>query len=211
MLSGSKVLSRQELNRLLLGEHELAGYDIGYIGDRNTPAPVVAPSSLPRVTPADCRSVYEGTEGLSAYPYSATVAESAEPTGPQDHQRVTFTLLSYTPATAPKVFTDLRAALPACASSTIHPSAGGTSDSPDFAHPRNVSSPHLGDDAISFRLTEVLPKSEFSASISLDMRVLLVREGSTVVVFTAESDSDPGKPATMPNAVVTAQLAKFRH
>jgi hypothetical protein len=207
--SGSKVLTREELNGVLLGEHELPGYDIGYVGERKGPGHVVPPAQLPHVTPAHCQAVYEATAGLSAYPYSAAVSESAVPTGTADHQGVMFTLLSYTPATAPKVLKDVRSALPACATSTLHPSGDAFSDSPDLARPHAVADPRLGDESVAFRVTEVHPADDTSGAVSLDMHVLLVRKGATVLVFTADSSAEPGKPAAMPTAVVTAQLDKL--
>jgi hypothetical protein len=208
--SGANVLTRQELNHVLLGEHELAGYDIQYVGEKDGPGRLVDSSRLPRVTPAVCQPIYEAAMGLSAYRYSAAVTESATPTSSQNHQMVMFSLISYTTTTAPKVLNDLRTALPACATSTIHPSAGAPSDSSDFSHPGDVSSPRLGDEALSFRMTEVHPADELSGPFSLDMLVLLVRKGPTVAVFTTKNDHAPGQPATMPSTVVNAQLAKLR-
>jgi hypothetical protein len=68
----------------------------------------------------------------------------------------------------------------------------------------------LGDDALSFRVTQILPADESGGPVSLDMLVLLVRTGPTVAAFTAVNDADPTEPATMPTAVVTAQLGKLR-
>lgn len=98
-----------------------------------------------------------------------------------------------------------------CAASTIHPSAAAPSDSPDYSRPpRTVPAPRLGDDTLSFRVTQVLPADESGGSISLDTLVLLVRTGPTVAVFIADNDSTPARPATMAAAVVKAQIAKLR-
>lgn len=76
--------------------------------------------------------------------------------------------------------------------------------------PRTVPAPRLGDDTLSFRVTQVLPADESGGSISLDTLVLLVRTGPTVAVFIADNDSTPARPATMAAAVVKAQIAKLR-
>jgi hypothetical protein len=104
---------------------------------------------------------------------------------------------------------DLRNALIACAGAHIErrdPFAGGIS----FFHPEVQPAPHLGDDALSFRLTQNVAGDDIDPeAIDVPMIFTVVRVGTTVVTDWSMSVMDRTQPAVIPPRLVPAQVAKL--
>lgn len=208
----AEPLTQTELWDAVVTAEDLAGFHVGYTQIKGRPYPPgIPPDRLPAVHPDGCAPVYWSTQAVSAYPITARLDAEADTTHAPG-QVGSIALAVYSAANAPKVMTDLRNALLACADAHIErhdPLADGIS----FTHPEVRPAPHLGDDALSFRLTQnVAGDDTYPEAIDVPMAFTVVRVGTTVVTVWSMSAEDRTQPAVIPPRLVPAQVAKLtRH
>lgn len=200
-------LTQQELWKAVIATPDLSGYSVSYIQGQDAPyRPGIAADRLPAVSPAACTAVYWSTQAAGVHPATARIDANIVPSDRSTDANAV--LVSYSDTDAPKVLADLRAALPACAAVRIerHDAlAGGVF----FTHAEQQSTPRLGDESVTFRLTQNVPGTDGSATITVPMTFTVVRVGATIATFWAMNPVDRTYPAAAPEPVIAAQLAKL--
>jgi hypothetical protein len=196
-------LTQEQLNALAVGVRDLPGYRVSTVFGRgadgkNVPVHIADISSRARTKQASCQPLRDDEIRLSAYQPTGIVEQLILSKATDEHH-ADVAVLSYQPADAPKVLADLRAALRTCASYRV---PGDSTIA--FKDPHQLPSPHLGDEAIEYRITMVADADQDPTPAPVDY--ILVRKGS--LILWAQSIGI-GDDATIPMAAVTAQLAKL--
>jgi hypothetical protein len=205
----AEPLTQTELWNAIVTAEDLPGFHVGYNQMKGSPyQPGIPASRLPAVYPHVCAPVYWSTQALSAYPVTAYIDGQAS-TSQAPERFGSLALTVYSAADAPKAMADLRNALLACAGAHIerHDSlAGGIS----FSHPEVQHTPHLGDEALSFRLTQNVAGDDLSpGAIAVPMTFTVIRVGTTVITVWNMNAEDRTQPAVIPPQLAPAQVAKL--
>jgi hypothetical protein len=202
-------LTQAELWNAAVTAEDLPGFQVGYTQAKGSPyQPGIPASRLPAVYPDGCAPVYWSTQAVSAYPITAHIDGRAS-TSQAPEQSGSLALTVYSAADAPRAMADLHNALIACAGAHIErrdPLAGGIS----FSHPEVQPAPRLGDDALSFRLTQNVAGDDIDPeAIDVPMTFTVVRVGATVITVWNMNGEDRTQPATIPPRLVPTQVAKL--
>lgn len=205
------TLSQDRLRRAALSAADLsAGWEITKNYRKapdgtEVPPEIVDVRTVPRRSSAACEPLY----GIALGPGSMTRQHSAiyqEYIEDKGDTVAVVTLLSYRPADARGVFTDLRASVGACHS---FPDGGDG----HFADPRLRTVPSVGDEALTVDLSEIVEstgvdgKPDGGKPVTAPVRFLVVRVGATVAVFFVMGSA--GEHPVIPSNVVAAQIAKL--
>jgi hypothetical protein len=197
--NSSHLVTQQEIDSYVLTQKDVPGDKISTTAGRTTDGtemPVTLfTGNLPRISPKGCQHVYENAQQGSAYRQYARADDLLS-----GRDNVEVALIAYRPADAPKVLADLQAALPQC---TAY--AGPVDMTEGFEHPQVLPDPHLGDQAVEYRIVEKIDDQE--GTLRAPFRFLVVRKGSVIAWFMAQGF--PGKAAVLPMDVINAQLAKL--
>ncbi|MFJ9350989.1 hypothetical protein [Streptomyces sp. NPDC101237] len=192
-------MTQRELDSYVFRPKEVPGDEIATMAGRTTNGKEMPPrltaGNLPRISPESCQHIYENTERDSAYRQYALTDNLLS-----GHDDVEVALIAYRPADAPKVIADLQAALPRC---TAY--AGPVDMTDGFEHPKVLPDPHLGDQAVEYRITEKIDGTE--GTLRAPFHFLVVRKGAVIAWFMAQGF--PGEKADLPMGVINAQLAKL--
>jgi hypothetical protein len=201
-------LTQTELWDAVITEKDLPGFDVSYTQMKGlTYQPGIDPSRLPAVFPAACAPVYWSTQATGVYPATARIDAMADSDTPDEFG--SFTLTVYSTADAPKVMADLHKALPACAGAHIE-RHDDLADGISFSRPEVQSTPHLGDDALSFRLTQDVAADDITPDpMHVPMTFTVVRVGATVVTFWNQGDATHTTPAVIAPELIPAQVTKL--
>jgi hypothetical protein len=170
--------------------------------------PGIHPARLPAIHPATCAPVYWSAQGASGYAATARIDTFAHTTNTPE-QSGSIVLTVYGAADAPKVMAGLRNALPACvnAHSERH---GLLADGISFTHPEVQPAPRLGDDALTFRITQNVAGDDIGPEpIDVPMTFTVVRVGTTIATFWNLSGRDRTQPAVIAPQLIPAQLARL--
>jgi hypothetical protein len=200
-----RVLSQRELDQLAVEKADLAGFDISALEGMGLPAEPREVAQRPRITPDECQAVYDMTGGGSGYQPVGRVVQSVDDASAKHLQGVTVTLSSYQPGDAPKAVEDLRGSVGDCEKFTAPPDAGTAYTYTDV---EALPDPQLGDEALSYRVSQNIPADDTGDALAIQFAYVVVRTGPTVTTFAA-SPFKPGISAEVPQAVITAQLAKL--
>lgn len=202
------MLSQSELERSALAAGDAPGWRVsrttGDEGDSGTPGgPTYFPvSTRPRVTPSACQPLADMDNTLSAYQHHGVVELLLTPSSGTGLTTVALTLRSYPAADAPKVLADLRTSLRTCSSFATN--APGVT----ITAPEPQPDPHLGDDALAYRITQNSPGVGGGPAVEAPLNFVVVRSGATVAVsYTLSLPGLPEQP--VPLDVVTAQTTKL--
>ncbi|WP_405587883.1 hypothetical protein [Streptomyces sp. NBC_01190] len=136
----------------------------------------------------------------SNYQQQALMEESIQKVS-QEGGTMSMALVSYSRADASKVLPDLEAGLRAC---SAYKSAGDPDIS--FEKPEVLPAPKLGDDAIAYRITQVVTDNG-TDPVRAPFAYTVVRKGSVISWFQAMAF--PGQEASIPIEVVKAQVSKL--
>ncbi|MET9116047.1 hypothetical protein ABZX38_17860 [Streptomyces longwoodensis] len=198
--AAGKGLDQKGLDRLALTAHDVPGYTVNTVTGKGSPVDHDL-TTYRAVMPAPCRPVYAAAQLGSLHDFTAQVSQDVVSASDELGQHASVGLTSYTLADARTVITELRAALPKCATAEMHPSAAhpgaglGYSDIPS----RSVTG--YGDETLAFDTTQVVD----GGGPSLPLTVLVVRQDSTIATFTSLHPFQP----TIPQDIVDAQLKKL--
>jgi hypothetical protein len=198
-----KTLSQQDVDRMALSTHDVPGYTTEASTGKGAPVDHGVLTIYRAVTPAACRPVFAAAELGSLHDFSAQVVEDVVSTSDDLAQHASVGLSSYSPADARKVMSELRAALPVCATATMLPSLSQPSAGLGYSDTRSRSVGDLGDEALAFDATQA---SVESGGPTMPMTVLVVRTGSTVATFISVN---PIQPPVIPEDVIQAQMKKL--
>ncbi|MFJ5901954.1 hypothetical protein ACIQFZ_43135, partial [Streptomyces sp. NPDC093064] len=154
-------------------------------------------SSSPEKLSTDIKPVDPGSvDGASGYtPVGSVQRIAGSITGWNDRSAI-ITLVSYHPADAARVITELRTALKSCKGYTAGPMKATYEDV------EATNDPPQGDDGVAFRLKLALEPGDDGLKIPIS--VIAIRHGSTLAIYKATSDT-PGKLASIPSDLVNAQ------
>jgi hypothetical protein len=123
--------------------------------------------------------------------------------------RATMALTSYRPAAAPKVIADLRTSLRTCRAFTQ------PRDDLDYTRPQALPDPRAGDEAVAYRMTQVVSSVDSNGDpddgppVEVPMEFLVVRCGATIVSFYAMDLPGNDGSSDVPMDVVKAQIEKL--
>jgi hypothetical protein len=199
-----KGLDQKGLDRLALTEHDVSGYTVKTVTGKGKGSPVDDDmlTTYRAVTPAPCRPVYAAAQLGSLHDFTARVSQDIMSASDDVGPHASVGLTSYTLADARTVMTELRAALPKCATAEMRPSAAhpGAGLGYSGAEPRSASGYGDGDEALAFDATQVVVGGGIP---SIPVTVLVVRKDSTIATFLS---LNPFEPPTIPQDIVDAQL-----
>ncbi|SHM96904.1 hypothetical protein [Actinacidiphila paucisporea] len=205
----ARPLSQAELWNAVITAEDVPGFEVDYVQSRNAPfRPGIPANRLPAVFPAACAPAYWSTQAASAYPAGARIDAMAHTTGtPEQFGNVVLTDYSATGASA--AMADLRTSLKACAGAHIErhdPLAGGIS----FTRPTLRPGPRLGDDALTYRITQNVAGDDLDPEpLEVPMTFTVVRTGTTVVTFWNQGDATSATPAVIAPPLIPAQITKL--
>lgn len=205
----AEPLTQTELWKAVVTAEDLPGFHVGYMQIKGRPyQPGIPAARLPAVYPHGCAPVYWSTQAVSAYPITARIDADAGTTHTPE-QFGSIALSVYSAADAPKAMTDLHNALLACAGAHIErhdPLASGIS----FSHPEVQPTARLGDDAVSFRLTQNVAGDDIDpGAVNVPMTFTVVRVGTTVITVWNMNTEDRTQPAVIAPQLAPAQVAKL--
>lgn len=199
-------LTQAELWNAVISEKDLTGFRVGYVQLKGSAyQPGTPPNRLPAVFPAACTPVYWSTQAGSTYPATAHIDAMATQHSPSQFGQVT--LVVYSATDAPKVMADLHTALSACADAHIERHDPLGSDT-SYTHPETQPTAHLGDDALSFTITQTIVDGD-TDPIAVTMAFTVVRVGTTIATFTNHRTTDRTIPVIMAPRLIPAQVAKL--
>lgn len=204
------VLSQQELDHAALVATDLTKYSVETIAGKGKPVGRLDADHRTLITAKGCQPLYDMTRFVTAYPATTgRVVQAAEDTSTEDGQQTVVTLASYTKTTAAQGIADLRKSLGSC-TAFVGPVAG---DTYTYKGVTALPDPHLGDEAVSYRMDRYIPGiSEGESAILPPAQEIyvVVRVGATLVSFSSFAIPTPGAhPAQIPPQVLTAQLKKL--
>ncbi|WP_329138310.1 hypothetical protein OG552_30320 [Streptomyces sp. NBC_01476] len=149
----ARVLGQRELEQAGIGAADLKGFTFNFLAGKGLPSGVKDVSQRPRPVPAPCRPLYDMTQYISGYqPVARVIEEARSPTDGQP--ATTIALASYKETEAPKTIADLQNAVRSC--TTFTTSDYGTRYI--YTDIKTQPAPHLGDQAISYVMTQNLPE-----------------------------------------------------
>ncbi|MDX3380304.1 hypothetical protein PV682_02445 [Streptomyces niveiscabiei] len=193
-----KPLGEADLERATIAGTDLAGYEVR----RETAATF---ASRKTADPTECAPVMQAVGGSSGF---AAIARTARLVSPKESgASAHMTLASHSPGEARQVIDELRTAAERCETFRdilVRYDYDAVQLRPD---------PGYGDESVSIRLTQLVSDGEDDEPVRVPHAVVAVRQGATVVMFTTLSR--PGgprgkEPASVPKAVIEAQLDKLR-
>lgn len=206
--ASNSVLDEQQLKSFLVGSTDITSFDVKLVGEGGSGLGIALGQHLglaslhPAVKPAACQPLEELTGFDSAYHPHAyteqTVVYQFTNNGPVS---LTMSLASYEADDAHKVITDLTTALHSCRSFT---SLGGV-PTVAYSHLTAVGSPGLGDEGVSFRLTQSVKSRKTSARSPVVFTV--VRTGKIVAAYYTTTPDGAGQDLT--HDVIKPQTEKL--
>lgn len=201
-----EVLTQHDLDQAALIPTDLTQYKIQTIGGRGKPVGLLDTSQRIPIAPAACQPVYDAIRYRTAYPATARVVQAAEDISQEDGQQTLITLASYATTTAARAVSDLHRSLGTCTAFQGIPGA----DEYTYKNVKALPDPHLGDEAVSYRMTKSVRGEAASMVPSTQEIYVVVRIGATLVTFSSFSiPEQDGEPAQIPQQVLTAQLKKL--
>ncbi|MFF4019524.1 hypothetical protein [Streptomyces sp. NPDC001843] len=198
--AAGKGLDQKDLDRLALTAHDAPGYTVNTVTGKGSPVDHDL-ATYRAVTPAPCRPVYAAAQLGSLHDFTAQVTQDVVSTSDDLGQHASVGLTSYTLADARTVMTELRAALPKCATAEIRPSAAHPGAGLGYSNAQSRSVSDYGDEALAFEATQVVD----SGGPSLPLTVLVVRQDSTIATFMSLHPFQP----TIPQDIVDTQMKKL--
>lgn len=192
------VLVQDRLEDAVLDDRDLAGVSVNTIGVGTEGVGNGVVHAIPdRAThPSACAPVSSALSGSSRFTPVASVMRMAQ----SKSGLATFYLVSYREADAVRAVDELRTALQTC--------RAFTSSTSSAAHEKVLPTegPAAGDEAVSFRLTELVKTPGQDDPIQAPESVVVIRSGSTVAIFNAmESLPRLNTYPKVPADIVTAQ------
>ncbi|MYS25065.1 MULTISPECIES: hypothetical protein [unclassified Streptomyces] len=203
-VSASKVLSEGQLEQAGLTGSDLPGFQVApLVGDGSDQQPTVVAQRPP--SPAQCAPLNNMTEYLGRFQPVWQVVKAIAAPGKNNIPSTTVALASYKAQDAATVMTELHGALADCTRfAPPQPSEGLT-----FTHIQKLSAPAMGDDAISYRMTQNTPTDNVASALSVVYSYLVVRTGTTVTTFVSNYTGANSKPADVPQEIIDTQLKKL--
>ncbi|NEB02591.1 hypothetical protein G3I78_26520 [Streptomyces sp. SID13726] len=195
-------LAQKELDGLALTARDVDGYTVNAVTGQGEPVTHDDLATYRAVTPAPCRAVYAAAQLGSLQDFTARVSQDIVSTSDDLGQHASVSLTSYAPAHARTVMTELRAALPKCATAEMRPSAANPGAGLGYSDARPGPGSDYGDEALAFDATQFVS----SGGPSIPVTVLVVRKGSTIATFTS---LNPFQPPIIPVDIIEAQLKKL--
>ncbi|MFD3837983.1 hypothetical protein ACFWWC_17225 [Streptomyces sp. NPDC058642] len=200
--AAGKNLNQQDLDRLALTAHDVSGYTVNTVTGKGSPVDHDDLTTYRAVTPAPCRPVFAAAQLGSLHDFTARVSQDIVSASGVVGPHASVGLTSYTLADARKVMTELRAALPKCATAEMRPSAAHPGAGLGYADAQSRSVSDYGDETLAFDATQIIN----SGGPTIPITVLVVRQDSTVATFLS---LNPVQPPTIPQDIVDAQLKKL--
>jgi hypothetical protein len=197
-----KGLGQKDLDRLALTAHDVPGYTVNTVTGKGRPVDHDVLTTYRAVTPAPCRPVYAAAQLGSLHDFTARVSQDVVSASDELGQHASVGLTSHTLADARTVMTELRAALPKCATAEMRPSAAHPGAGLGYSGSRSRSVSGYGDETLAFDATQVV----VSGGPGIPVTVLVVRQDSTIAAFLS---LNPIQPPTIPQDIVDAQLKKL--
>jgi hypothetical protein len=209
----ARTLSQGELQRGVIGAKDVPGWTTDTVAGRGGDGVEVAPhildvSKWPRTSPAACQPLDRMTSLSSDHQYFAVVEQKVSPAS-GDGPITEMALTSYRPAEAPKVIADLRTSIRTC-SGFSEPLEGF-----EYTHPQALTDPKVGDEAIAYRLTQVVPSVDSNGDpdggqpVDVPFHFVVVRSGATIVSFYTMTSPGGHGTTDVPMDVVKSQIAKL--
>ncbi|MEW2619882.1 hypothetical protein [Streptomyces sp. NPDC048106] len=195
-------LNQKGLDRLALTAHDVPGYTVDTVTGKGSPVNHDDLTTYRAVTPARCRPVFAAAQLGSLHDFTAQVIQDIVSASDDIGQHASVGLTSYTLADARTVMTELRAALPKCATAEMRPSAANPGAGLGYSGTRSRSVSSYGDETLAFDATQITKSGEPSIPIT----ILVVRQDSTIAAFLS---LNPIQPPTIPQDIVDAQLKKL--
>ncbi|MEW2522631.1 hypothetical protein [Actinacidiphila alni] len=197
----------------MIGAKDVPGWTTDTVAGRGGDGVEVAPrildvSKWPRTSPAACQPLDRMTSLSSDYQYFAVVEQKVSPAS-GDGPITEMALTSYRPAEAPKVIADLRTSIRTC--SDFSQLRGGY----EYTHPQVLADPNVGDEAIAYRLTQVVPSVDSNGNpdggqpVDVPFHFVVVRSGATIASFYTMTGPGGHGTTDVPMDVVKAQIAKL--
>lgn len=201
-------LTQAELWDAVVTDKDLPGFDVRYVQLKGSPyVPGIPPNRFPAVYPAACTPVYWSTQEASTYPVTARITAMAGQDSPEQFGSVDLTVYSTTDA--PRVMADLHKALAACTGTRIGSHDELSSDT-TYTHAESQPAPHLGDDAVSFHITQNIAADNVNPEpIATPMTFTIVRVGTTVATFWNQGDAIHTTPPVIAPQLIPAQVTKL--
>ncbi|MGC5003656.1 hypothetical protein [Streptomyces sp. DT203] len=199
--AAGKGLDQKGLDRLALTAHDVPGYTVDTVTGKGSPVDHDVLATYRAVTPALCRPVYAAAQLGSLHDFTAQVSQDVVSASDDLGQHASVDLTSYTLADARTVMTELRAALPKCATAEMRPSAAHPGAGLGYSGTRSRSVSGFGDETLAFDATQFVD----GGGPSILVTVLVVRQDSTIATFLS---LDPFQPS-IPQDIVDAQLKKL--
>jgi hypothetical protein len=190
----ASVLSQQQLEDAVVDAHDLPGVQVDEIrmGTKGLGNGVIHAIRRTNTNPSLCAPVSAAVDGASGYAPVGSVQRAVDSKG---HGAI-LTLVSYHPADTARVISELRAALKSCKGYTAGPMKATYQDV------EAINDPPQGDDGVAFQLKLVMEPGQDGPK--LPVRVIAIRHGSALAIYTAASDA-LGTPASIPSDLVNAQ------
>lgn len=200
--TAGKGLSQKGLDRLALTAQDVPGYTVNTVTGKGSPVNHDDLTTYRTVAPAPCRPVFAAAQLGSLHDFTAQVSQDIVSASDDFGPHASVGLTSYTLADARTVMTELRAALPKCATTEMRPSAAhpGAGLGYSGTQPRSVSG--YGDETLAFDATQIIN----SGGPSIPITILVVRQDSTIATFLS---LNPFQPPTIPQDIVDAQMKKL--
>ncbi|MFJ4410743.1 hypothetical protein [Streptomyces sp. NPDC088910] len=200
------VLDQHGLDTAALDPSDLIGYEILTIGGKGKPVGLLDTSQRIPIAPAACQPVWDVIRYRTAYPATGRVVQTAEDTSQDNGQQTSIILASYTPTTASLAISDLHQALRKCTAFKGIP--GDTEYT--YNNLKELPDPHLGDEAISYRMTRTLRGKAATMVPPTQHSYIVVRIGATLITFSSFGVSkENDKDTQIPLPVLAAQIKKL--
>ncbi|MER6184880.1 hypothetical protein [Streptomyces sp. NPDC001652] len=200
--AAGKGLNQKDLDRLALTAHDVPGFTVKTVTGKGSPVNHDDLTTYRAVTPAPCRPVFAAAQLGSLHDFTAQVSQDIVSASDDLGSHASVGLTSYTLADARTVMTELRAALPKCATAEMRPSAAHPGAGLGYSDTQSRSVSGYGDETLAFDATQIIN----SGGPSIPITVLVVRQDSTIATFLS---LNPFQPPTIPQDIVDAQLKKL--
>ncbi|WP_103886492.1 hypothetical protein [Actinacidiphila yanglinensis] len=213
------MLGQADLERAVVGPKDVPGWDTGTLVGRGGDGLRIGQSipdvsRFPKPRPAACGPLNSAAGMVGDRQYHALVEQTVSRSSakdPEGEQTVTMSLTAYSAADAPRVMADLRTSLRTCTSfrTPLEPDMG-------YSDPRPLAEPKLGDDAVSYRITQSNPSVDRSGNddggprVDAHFHYVVVRCGTGIAVFSAMAFPQDTRPPQVPMDLVAAQVDKLR-
>lgn len=198
---------RQDLQRLLITARDLNRYRVQPVKEGengngiNLGLHVGDPLRRSAVVPDWCQPLLDMVSFDSSYRPHAFVEQDVDSTTSTHKSDTTMALASYPADDAHKVITDLRTAVHTCAS---FPS---DTDGIDFEHPVSLKDPGLGDESVSYRITQTA--ADGSDAVHFQIAYVVVRTGNTIAEFYTPDTLPGGRTPHVPADILSPQIKKL--